>query len=64
MDEVRPQQIEHEPVALAEVDDAGVTTIVTDTFLAGTLRRIGENWLFWNMTGPSSPLSYDHYYYS
>jgi hypothetical protein len=34
------------------------------TFLAGTLRNVGGNWLIWNMTaGPSSPLSYDHYFY-
>jgi ketosteroid isomerase-like protein len=44
--------------------DATVNTIVNDTFLAGTLRNVGSNWLFWNMTaGPSSPLSYEHYYY-
>ena len=39
-------------------------TIVNDTYLAGTLRNIQGNWVFWNMTaGPSSPLSYDTYYY-
>jgi ketosteroid isomerase-like protein len=44
--------------------DPSIKTIVNDTFLAGTLRNVGGNWLFWNMTaGPSSPLSYDHYYY-
>jgi ketosteroid isomerase-like protein len=44
--------------------DPTVKTIVNDTFLAGTLRHIGGSWLFWNMTaGPSSPLSFDHYYY-
>jgi ketosteroid isomerase-like protein len=44
--------------------DPTVKTIVNDTFLAGTLHHIGGDWLFWNMTaGPSSPLSYDHYYY-
>jgi ketosteroid isomerase-like protein len=44
--------------------DPAVKTIVNDTFLAGTLRNVGGRWLFWNMTaGPSSPLSYDHYYY-
>jgi ketosteroid isomerase-like protein len=44
--------------------DATVNTIVNDTFLAGRLRNVSGNWLFWNMTaGPSSPLSYDHYYY-
>jgi hypothetical protein len=45
--------------------DPAVKTIVNDTFLAGTLRHIGGNWLFSDMTaGPSSPLSYDHYYNS
>jgi ketosteroid isomerase-like protein len=44
--------------------DPAIKTIVNDTFLAGTLRHEGENWLFWNMTaGPSSPLSFEHYYY-
>jgi ketosteroid isomerase-like protein len=44
--------------------DPTVNTIVNDTFLAGTLRHIGGDWLFWTMTaGPSTPLSYDHYYY-
>ena len=39
-------------------------TIVNDTYLAGTLRNIQGNWVFYNMTaGPSSPLSYDTYYY-
>ena len=43
--------------------DPAVKTIVNDTFLAGTLRNTGGSWLFWDMTaGPSSPLSYDHYY--
>jgi hypothetical protein len=45
-------------------DDPTVKTIVNDTFLAGTLRNVHGNWLFWTMTaGPSSPLSYDHYYF-
>ena len=45
--------------------DAAVKTIVNDTYLTGTLRHIGGNWRFWDMTaGPSSPLSYDHYYNS
>ncbi len=45
-------------------DDPAFKTIVNDTFLAGTLKNIGGNWLFHNMTaGPSSPLSYDTYYY-
>jgi hypothetical protein len=44
-------------------DDPSMKTIINDTFLAGTLRNVGGNWLFWNMTaGPSSPLSYDHSY--
>jgi ketosteroid isomerase-like protein len=44
--------------------DATVKTIVNDTFLAGTLRNVHGNWVFWDMTaGPSSPLSYDHYYF-
>jgi len=35
-----------------------------DAFLAGTVRNVGGNWLFWNMTaGKSSPLSFDHYYF-
>ena len=39
-------------------------TIVNDTYLAGTLRNVQGNWVFYNMTaGPSSPLSYDTYYY-
>jgi hypothetical protein len=49
--------------ATGEFDDPTVSTIVNDTFLAGTLRHIGGDWLFWYMTaGSSSPLSYDHYY--
>jgi len=44
--------------------DPTVITIVNDTFLAGTLRNVGGDWVFWDMTaGPSSPLLYDHYYY-
>jgi ketosteroid isomerase-like protein len=47
-----------------DFNDPGVKTIVNDTFLAGTLRHVADSWLFWSMTaGPSSPLSYDHYYY-
>ena len=39
-------------------------TIVNDTYLAGTLRNVQGNWVFYNMTaGPSSPLSYDTYYH-
>jgi ketosteroid isomerase-like protein len=45
-------------------DDPAVKTIVNDTFLAGTLHEVGGTWLFWNMTaGPSSPLSYDTFYF-
>ena len=44
-------------------DDPSVTTIVNDSYLAGTLQYVAGSWLFWNMTaGPSSPLSYDTYY--
>jgi len=45
-------------------DDPAFKTIVNDTFLAGTLRNLAGDWLFFNMTaGPSSPISYDTYYY-
>ena len=48
----------------AAFGDRTVNTIVNDTFLAGTLRNVRGAWVFGNMTaGPSSPLSYDHYYY-
>jgi ketosteroid isomerase-like protein len=48
----------------ASFDDPAVKTIASDTFLAGTLRKSCDDWLFWQMTaGPSSPLSFDHYYY-
>lgn len=44
--------------------DASIKTIVNDTFLAGTLRNLGGTWLFQEMTaGPSSPLSFDHFYF-
>lgn len=44
--------------------DPGMKTIINDTFLAGTLRQVAGRWLFQNMTaGPSSPLSYSHYYF-
>jgi ketosteroid isomerase-like protein len=50
--------------AMGGFDDPAVRTIASDTFLAGTLRKAGDDWLFWNMTaGPSSPLSFDHYYF-
>jgi ketosteroid isomerase-like protein len=45
-------------------DDPAVKTIASDTFLAVTLRKTDDDWVFWNMTaGPSSPLSFDHYYF-
>lgn len=38
--------------------------IAADTYLAGTLKKVGGKWLFWNMFGGSaSPLSIDHYYF-
>src|SRR5262245_35273144 len=38
-------------------------TIISDTFLAGTLRHVGGTWLFYEMSaGPSTPLSLDRYY--
>jgi hypothetical protein len=38
--------------------------IAGDTFLAGTVRNVQGNWVFWDMTaGSSSPLSMDHYYF-
>jgi hypothetical protein len=38
--------------------------IASDTFLAGTLRKIEGKWLFSDMFGgSSSPLSVDHYYF-
>jgi hypothetical protein len=46
--------------------DFGLATqfIASSTFLAGTLRKVGKDWLFWIMNGGSaSPLSIDHYYF-
>lgn len=38
--------------------------IAADSFLAGTLRKEGDKWLFWNMFGGgASPLSVNHYYF-
>jgi hypothetical protein len=38
--------------------------IASDTFLAGTIRRVDESWVFWSMTaGKAFPLSFDHYYF-
>ncbi|SRR5712692_3166111 len=43
--------------------DLPTRAIASDSFLSGTLRRIGGEWLFWDMTaGKSSPLSVDHFY--
>jgi hypothetical protein len=48
----------------AGLNDPAVKTIASDTFLAGTPRKSCDDWLFWNTTaGPSSPLSFDHYYF-
>lgn len=50
--------------ATGAFNDPAVTTIASDTFLAGTLRNARHDWVFWNMTaGSSSPLSFDHYYF-
>ena len=39
--------------------------IASDTFLAGTIRRIEGDWVFWYMTaGKAFPLSFDHYYFA
>jgi hypothetical protein len=44
--------------------DPVLRSIVNDTYLAGTLHNNASDWQFWNMTaGPSSPLSYDTYYF-
>ena len=44
--------------------DQPTRIIAADSFLAGTLRKVGGNWLFWNMFGGSaSPLSVNHYYF-
>lgn len=38
--------------------------IASDTFLAGTVRKLGGKWVFSNMTaGKAVPLSVDHYYF-
>lgn len=38
--------------------------IASSSFLAGTLRKMGDAWLFWIMNGgSSSPLSVNHYYF-
>ena len=44
--------------------DQPTRSIVSDTFLAGTVRFEAGSWMFANMTaGKSSPLSPDHYYF-
>jgi hypothetical protein len=50
-----------------DVGDYDLTTrfIASDTFLAGTLRKISGDWVFSDMTaGAAAPLSADHYYFS
>ena len=38
--------------------------IASDTFLAGTVRKLGGRWVFSNMTaGKAFPLSVNHYYF-
>lgn len=38
--------------------------IAVDTFLAGTVRRMEDRWVFWDMTaGKAAPLSISHYYF-
>lgn len=38
--------------------------IAADTFLSGTLRKLGNRWVFSNMTaGKATPLSVNHYYF-
>jgi hypothetical protein len=44
--------------------DLDTRFIAADAFLAGTVRKLGRDWLFWNMTaGGAFPLSVDHYYF-
>lgn len=39
-------------------------SIASDTFLAGTVRHVGDKWVFSNMTaGKAFPLSVNHYYF-
>src|SRR5262249_56368422 len=48
--------------AVADYDQPS-KSIVTDRFLAGTVRRGARRWVFWDITaGSSSPLSPDTYY--
>jgi hypothetical protein len=45
--------------------DQPTRSIAGDTFLAGTVKNVQGQWIFWDMTaGSSSPLSADHYYFS
>jgi hypothetical protein len=49
-----------------DVGDYDVPTrfIASDTFLAGTVRRIDGSWVFWTMTaGKAFPLSFERYYF-
>lgn len=44
--------------------DLATRFIAADTFLAGTVRHVGGDWVFWNMTaGKASPLAVDHNYF-
>lgn len=44
--------------------DTPARAIVNDTFLAGTVRRVGAHWLFHDMTSGKAPvLAADHYYF-
>jgi hypothetical protein len=44
--------------------DLPTRSIASDTFLAGTIRRVEGDWVFWYMTaGKAFPLSFDHYYF-
>jgi hypothetical protein len=55
----RHRQLQQRPLRRQEV-----VSIVNDTFLAGALDNDNGNWVFSSMTaGPSSPLSYDTYYF-
>ena len=43
--------------------DQPTRMIINNTFLAGTLRKVGGQWVFYDMSaGPSTPLSLDRYY--
>jgi hypothetical protein len=59
----------HQASLYFECHDVGDYDLVTrsiaaDTFLAGTLRKVEDRWLFFDMTaGRAFPLSVDHYYF-